>query len=510
MQYLLLFAFFFLGFSSAFGQLSVQSLTLASYGKLPRAAEEKAPAYYNHLSIEFRREVSQSGWLLAGLRLQNFASPELNKYHPALNEDYNDLSQRYAEAGWSWGRARAGHSFAIFGRGIVLRGFELPGFVYEDQILRERHSVTRDLDGWKLTLSPGPLNVMALSGVPVNPLVPPSDERRRSGKLGGAQVSLRLPGGLEAGAAYLELRDDRKTVVATRFLKWSLAPMLSWMGWSELSAEFFGEYATAQGRGAFGKLDLETPHALYLSGALTFGAWGASVEYKDYRDFALGINDPPSLVRENAEVLLNRATHVLLQEAEKGVQVELSFAPRPKTRVTANLSEAKNDFGPGLDVLRYKDRYLAFEWLGDPFSAKLFVDGSRDDIRFETERLSGGLAADYYFRSGVTLGGDLQWQKIRRLAPSRFDYHFTNFYAAMRLQGWKNFSGFVNVERSTDPFEAATVEYWPGAGIGWQPIPAVDLQFFAGKRRGGPVCDHGYCLEVLPFEGMELRVSTRW
>ena len=46
--------------------------------------------------------------------------------------------------------------------------------------------------------------------------------------------------------------------------------------------------------------------------------------------------------------------------------------------------------------------------------------------------------------------------------------------------------------------------------IGWHPTPQMDLQLFFGKRRGGTACDHGFCIEVLDFEGMELRLETRW
>ncbi len=495
----------------ALAQLSLQSLSQISYGKLPRATRgADLPTYYNHLSMEYRRNsfLNDELGLLAGARLQSFSSPELNS--PFSNESYNKFSQRYVEASWRWVNVRAGNSFAIIGRGMVLRSFELPGFLYEDPQLRQRHSVIRDVDGWKISLSPGPFEVMAISGKPVDPLRTPSDKSRRSGEVRGGQASVRLPGNVRVGGVYLEFRERQNVPLATRFLQFSLKPILTTLGIREFDADFYTEYATVQGRNGFGKFDANHPYAFYFSGTLASGVWGASFEYKDYRDFAFGINDPPSLVRENAEVLLNRATHVLLAEAERGIQAEISFAPAPAWRIIANYSNAENDIDENLPVTRYHEALLAVEWFRETITAKIFIDGSRDDLLFEKDRLTSGVAADYHFTSDLTLGADVQGQRMRRL-----DYEFTNYYAALRFGGWKNLSLSVQMERSSDPFETDDLttkkkKTWAGIGIGWQPMPQIDLQFFGGERRGGNACDHGYCLQVQPFSGVELRAQTNW
>jgi hypothetical protein len=352
--------------------------------------------------------------------------------------------------------------------------------------------------------------VTAISGKPVDPLRTPNDESRRRGEVRGGQASVRLPGGVRIGGAYVEFRERQNVPLATRFVQFSLKPVLSTFGIRDLDADFYTEYATVQGRNGFGKFDADHPHAFYFSGTLACGAWGASFEYKDYRDFAFGINDPPSLVRENAEALLNRATHVLLAEAERGVQAEISFAPAPAWRITTNYSRAKNDLGANIPGARYHEALLAVEWFGEHLTAKIFADGSRDDLLFERDRFTSGVAADYHFTNGLTLGADVQGQHMRRL-----DYEFTTYYLALRFGGWKNLSLSVQMERSSDPFEtddltAKKKKTWAGIGIGWKPASQIDVQFFSGKRRGGNACDHGYCLQVQPFSGVELRVQTNW
>lgn len=495
----------------AFAQFSIQSLSQISYGKLPGATRSvELPTYYNHLSIEYRLNsfLSDELSLLVGARLQSFFSPELNS--PSFDESYNKFSQRYVEASWRWVNIRAGNSFAIIGRGMVLRSFELPGFLYEDPQLRQRHGVIRDVDGWKISLSPGPFEVMAISGKPVDPLRTPIDKSRRGGEVRGGQASVRLPGNVQVGGAYLEFRERQKVPLATRFLQFSLKPVLSTLGIPDFDADFYTEYATVQGRNGFGKFDADHPYAFYFSGTLAYSAWGASFEYKDYRDFAFGINDPPSLVRENAEVLLNRATHVLLAEAERGIQTEISFAPAAAWRITANYSNSKNDLGVNSPATRYHEALLTVEWFGENLTTKIFVDGGRDDLLFEKDRFTSGGAADYHFTNGLTFGFDIQGQRMHRL-----DYEFTNYYSALRLGGWKNLSLSVQMERSSDPFETDDLttkrkKIWTGIGIGWKPASQIDLQFFGGKRRGGNACDHGYCLQVQPFSGVELRMQTNW
>jgi len=507
---LLCILFFFLP-QGAFTQLSVQSLSQISYGKLPGATRSAdLPTYYNHLSIEYRGSslFKDEFGFLAGARLQSFASPELDS--PFSDESYNKFSQHYVEASWRWVNIRAGNSFAIIGRGMVLRSFELPGFLYEDPQLRQRHGVIRDIDGWKISLNPGPFEVMAISGKPVDPLRTPNDKSRRGGEVRGGQASVRLPGNVRVGGAYLEFRERQNVPLATRFVQFSLKPVLSTLGIRDVDADFYTEYATVQGRNGFGKFDADHPYAFYFSGTLAYGAWGASFEYKDYRDFAFGINDPPSLVRENAEVLLNRATHVLLAEAERGMQAEISFAPAPAWRITANYSDSKNELDLNSPATRYHEALLAIEWFGENLTTKIFADGSRDDLLFEKDRFTSGVAADYHFTVGLTLGADVQGQRMRRL-----DYEFTNYYSALRLGGWKNLSLSVQMERSSDPFETDDLttkrkKTWTGIGIGWKPASQIDLQFFGGKRRGGLACDHGYCLRVEQFSGVELRMQTNW
>jgi hypothetical protein len=72
-------------------------------------------------------------------------------------------------------------------------------------------------------------------------------------------------------------------------------------------------------------------YGLYIAQSLTVSeplpGWtaGASWEFKDYQNFELAVNEPPTLVREHSFALLNRSTHVLQPSQERGTQFEATL-----------------------------------------------------------------------------------------------------------------------------------------------------------------------------------------
>ncbi|MBN2011889.1 hypothetical protein JW960_21350 [candidate division KSB1 bacterium] len=479
-----------------FPQLSIQTLSTIRNGQLPQANEKQIPSYYSDMIVEYHYD-----GFVAGIRGEGFSSPDRGL-------KYDQISQRYLQFRWSWLDARIGNVYEIFGKGLILRGFELPGFIYESQTFRTQQRIIRDFDGAKLRLNPGPFSFTFLRGKTIDPLLPPSQENRRFGDLTGAETRISFPGAVTLGLAYLEHETTFKTDIATRFLSWNADNLLEKLGAADFSLDVYAEYAN-QGTNLFSKHRSSDPDALYLSGNIIWNSHGASVEYKDYNQFDFGINDPPPLVRENTELLLNRSTHVLNASAEKGYQIELFFSPLASTRIITNYSKARNDFSNTFQPL-FQERYIGVEYYGDPWSLRFFLDNGQDDLVSELERFTTGFAPEYTFSTGTALGLDIQWQRIRRGSPPYFDYHFTNFYISLKLLDWHQFSLSLNSERSSDPDVTESVKYFTNTSIGWQPMSQINMQLFIGKRRGGTACDHGYCIEVLDFDGVEMRIETRW
>ncbi|HEX9653793.1 MAG TPA: hypothetical protein VGA99_08780, partial [bacterium] len=290
-----------------------------------------------------------------------------------------------------------------------------------------------------------------------------------------------------------------------------LDELLALVGAGAWTLDFYSEYATSKGFGKFAEFNAETPHALYFAGNFSWQTLGGSVEYKDYQSFDFGINDPPPLIRENSEYLLNRLTHRLDAFGETGFQAELYYSPQPLTRFTANFSRARNNFGN-----LFLQRYLGVEKIGAPWSLRGFFDLGKEEFFAESRRITAGVVPDYTFGDGAVAGLDVQWQHVKR-EFAIFNYTLTNFYTSVSLQNWRKFSVALSVERSTDPdvtgvnpqVESAD-KYFLNGSVGWTPNPRISLQLFAGERRRSTKCDHGFCLEVLDFKGLELRLDTSW
>ena len=73
------------------------------------------------------------------------------------------------------------------------------------------------------------------------------------------------------------------------------------------------------------------------------------------------------------------------------------------------------------------------------------------------------------------------------------------------------FSAGIITEFSNDPFIIDTKnKLWVGLNGKYKLNNKNTLILFAGERRGGPACNSGVCYEVLDFEGVELRLTSRF
>jgi hypothetical protein len=67
-------------------------------------------------------------------------------------------------------------------------------------------------------------------------------------------------------------------------------------------------------------------------------------------------------------------------------------------------------------------------------------------------------------------------------------------------------------ELSTDSYVTSDAERrsWLGVIISQILNGQNTLTVFAGQRRGGPACTSGICYEVLDFQGVEIRLKTKF
>jgi len=125
-----------------------------------------------------------------------------------------------------------------------------------------------------------------------------------------------------------------------------------------------------------------------LDGVLPDFRWGVSWELKDYQNHELGVNEPPTLVREHPWPLLNRATHVVDPLQEQGYQLESRMNYDGRADLVLNWSRAENSRSR-----RFHEFYAELSAHLAGRTLTVFAGDSQDDIESVADRDAlGGLA----------------------------------------------------------------------------------------------------------------------
>ncbi len=490
-----------------YAQLSVSIFSEYQLGNLPSFRPSNLTTLYNQVNLEHRQDNTT-----IGLRYEEFQS--------GLEErSYKHFSQRFVE--WQKGavKVRVGNFYSTLGRGLVMRAYELPNVVFEQRQFRRRYGYYRDIDGVLFEGTWKKFEIVAFRGSPLNNAFPPQlhNFSRRAGIVEGGQIVLRPKNWLMFGDAYSRITTSLKpqTEYNSIFSQISLNQVLRRAGVKRGSLKLYAEHARANSQiDNFFSTAKEKPHATYL--ALNFSAnrVGLSAEYKDYRNFENGINLPPIGVMEHGYYLLNRSTHELLSNYEKGYQLEMTIRPTDDIFLLANTSIATNSLP--FDEFTFAEKFLdATFYITTELTAKAFYDWSKDEIKSEKNRNTGGVNLEWAFWRQYGLTVDLQHQSVERAFSSTLQEKFKNTYLALAVSKSPLFSIGMAYDRSTDPVETDRPETpelyetksksWVSGVASFQLNMSHEISLFYGSRRGGLVCLSGTCFEVLPFEGMEIR-----
>ena len=222
-------------------QMTLSSLTEVQRGEVPGSDSTAISTAYNQFNIDF----TQRG-LQAGLRA------EVYNTWGADRETYQ-ITQKYAR--WNNGTARLeiGNYYAILGRGLTLRAFELPGVVLESASYRLRYSPVQDLEGAIAAWTGDRLEAQALIGRPALSDIPPGAKTgrpprgvSRRGDWGRGRRNCRAAlfqfQNREHGRSHRRPGDSlvKNNWAWSGFADFDLSPLLDNTG---LYGNFYGEYA---------------------------------------------------------------------------------------------------------------------------------------------------------------------------------------------------------------------------------------------------------------------------
>jgi hypothetical protein len=474
-----------------------------------------------------------------GLRFEVYRDsppPELFGF-PTAEYEYNLLSQRFVEWSGTYATGRVGNGYTIFGSGLVLRAFELPGVVRQSMFPTVSYTESRDIDGAFVDAWYGPFEVKLVHGQPViDPEIPPeqANRDRRGGSVTGGWGRMRPLDWFAVGGSFLHTdaiepgvttssREDFGSLEAELDPVSLLQPLVDIPVILTASAE----YASRSWKPLDDGISTQTgePHALYTSTQLAWSSGAVGFETKDYHRFRSSVNDPPTLVPELSHRLLNRTTHVLDPNDEKGHQLSLGqslpwwLGGGSLEAVHAASTGRREVLGEFVDPRDYDQAFVAVD--SDPRRAarlRLYFSDGKDEFEDLTGlRTAGGLAS-VAFTENLAAELDIGHQVRERILFD--DTIRSEDWAVVGTFSWANLGsvGFL-FERTDDPLflddpftpeiETDPRSYF-GGSLSWRAGERHDVILFAGRRRGGTACTSGTCYFVPDFEGLELRVSSRF
>ena len=499
------------GAGEAAAQVTLRDLVIGQAGRSKLFQPVNRTALYHQLNLD-----ATVGMVRFGLRYESDQNSE-------QTNTYRVFTQRYAEATNEHLRIRAGNVYTILGRGLVQRAFELPDVVLEEPGVYARYGFSRDLDGVLLEGETGPFSVRLISGAPNPGTSAPVSGPVHSGALGGGEAAVRLGRLSRIGATYLRYTNEpgtRQDELASGFVDFD---PLRLAGIGAAALPVYAEYAQLnRSWEQWWEFTIgdEAPHAFYAGSNLLWGPFSLSAEWKDYRRFRLGYNDPPSLVREHGFTLLNRSTHVLDADSEHGYQLEAAWSlPRWGTLTVNRTRSLGTPAGRELEFAETYVEVYASRGPGSRFEATVYVDRSLDEFAFVSDRNTYGASATVRLPADGSATLELARKDVTGIVvfgptPSWSD-RFFSFVAARA--GWG--SAALQWERTNDPVEEDPVRAvdpqthaltFTSGTVTAKLGEHFDASLFYGKRRGGLACTAGTCYKVEPFKGTELRVTARF
>ena len=488
-----------------FSQISGSNQVSFQVGNQPAIKPTDQSSLYDQLNLRY----SQDHFVL-GLRSEIY---QINT--PA---EYSSISQKFIRYMSDDLQIQLGNFHEILGRGLLLRSFEIPGSIYE--AFGQRYGFYKDIEGLSIRYQNDYLNTKFLYGRPLDRSLPPSfgTKARRPTLTYGGEIDYNGFENITPGIIYL--RSSHNDDISGRPQNddyWGI----NLEGFVSDNIQFYSEYST-NSRDGFDINSDDKPRAFYTSASMSLDGINITGEYKYYNDFLLVFNDPPPVVREHSFTLLNRAIHVMNLENERGYQLEVLFNINDLNTLTLNHARGINDIAGSRKV--YQSYYMDLNYyFNDQILLKTFIDYSMDESEFQHDRYTLGVLLENPIIDLWSLSSEFQVQQFTFDLPTSpifgdLDQNIKNAVISIFASQSSKFSiGSVvelsNDNRETDPDLKRKKEIfisWPSFNMSYQYNQHNTFSVFYGKRRGGNACSGGVCYQVLPFDGLELRLNSRF
>jgi hypothetical protein len=482
----------------AHGQLTGNNLFEYQLGNLPYTEPSDLSAHYDQLNLAYRYKS-----LKATLRYEHFLSQN-------EGSSYASLSQFQIQYRKDKMELKVGNFNETLGNGLLVRGYEIAGSVFEEEAYRSRYGFYRDMLGFSAKYSGDIWYFQALRGKSLLNTLPPTltVEERRIDLVEGMETGISL---FRQTLGFILMRNSNpfeKDYFYSLLFSGTLHGFIS----------YNLEYAHNLGNDLpLFAMNEESRYGLYGSLSISLGSFGLSFEYKNYQNLLIGtgISDPPTAVKEHKYKVLNRSIHVPQLVDESGIQLEAFYTFGNRSRLVFNYAHALNEL---YETYSFNELFLEYSFYpGQKSNVSLFADYTSDEFKSEHKRYAAGGIWDYQLAGRWSTQLHMEYQYIEREFAEKDRMH--NGVVILGVSKSSVLSVSMVWELSNDPYLTdrpdtelmeSDLRHWPGLEASYKINPANTLSLFAGKRRGGPACTSGICYEVLDFEGIEIRFKTKF
>jgi hypothetical protein len=411
-------------------------------------------------------------------------------YNPAGINAVDHLKHRYIEGEIRGLFFRAGHFFSTFGRGLTLRSFEDIGLEFDTS-----------LDGFIAEYEAGPMGVTGLTGTMTERL---TDVQSNEHHVRGGRARVGVGDILAVAASYLDRGTKRQDEQVA--LPDSLAGFSDNVVGTEIEVwkgplSLVGEYARRDGDYYHGLVqDDEGGSAAYVSGSLTTTLLTVLGEFKDYDRFVNTLTNPPICVKEHQWTLMNRVTHQVNFDNERGFLVEGTLSASDDIQVTGGASEARTQGGSlghweifgqvDQPLPRWGIRSFAGSWSREYLYGKF------------TEYKSFGLDLEIALQSEHVVEVGIEAQSIEEPSLETLE----NYMASVVLYPWPSVTLAASGELTTE--EGLERDRWFFGEARVSVGGDFEVSLGAGSERGGNKCSGGICYTEPEFAGVRLRLSV--
>jgi hypothetical protein len=411
-------------------------------------------------------------------------------YNPRGILPVYDIWHRYVEGRSGDFTARGGHYFSTFGRGLVLRSFEEASLEHDTS-----------LDGIITEYEPGKAAFAGLAGEASERVsdVRTNTHRVRGGRVQtwlGSRVSI-AASGLDRSATLvdeeIELPDS-----LSRFSDYVVgAETEAWLGPVSIAGEFAyrdGDYYPKLKRGD------RDGHGFYLTGTFNNDWSTLLAEYKNYYRFENYLINPPTCVKDHIWILMNRATHQVDLDDERGFLTEATLMPGMDLQLTGGASESRTRNG---DLSHWE---IFGQWDNTvPLWGIAAVAGSwsREYTHGKfTEYVTGVI--DFEFEAGALEVLEIELEAQSTEEPSADKYE--SYYASMAVYPRPSVTVSASTEATTE--KGLDRDFWLFGEVRASVTDDVEVALGGGSERGGKKCSGGICFTEPEFVGVRLRFIT--